>query len=481
MPDPVGRRLARSVAALWSARALALALQLVSFAIVASHLGPRRFGIYAFALAIAELLRILTNFGFETVVTRDVAQHPEREGELVPAFLHLRVMTGFAAFGLLALLLFGVGYAEEQREAALVAGTLLVLLSPEGMIVALQVRLAIGWVAAADVVRACVILGGTIVLAQTDAGSVPFVWLYVVAGVIATAIPAVVALRRAAFDWRPRPQLWVALVRTAWPIGLAGLFIALYYRMDMVMLARLKSADDLGQYGAAYRFLETFAVLPALAMTVIAPVLARSFTESRDVLRRRFGRTVHLVTVLVVPVAVAGALTAWRLLPSLPGFGDYEGAGIALSILSPGAAALFLATVAQGMLVAAHLQARLLRLAAYGVAVNLVLNVLLIPPFSYIGAAAATTATEAAVLFLSAREIRLRMGARWPLERFWQALAAGAACAGALVPGYLLNPFLQLAIGLAVYAGAVVALGMLDRDDLAGLRPFAARAQSPAQ
>jgi O-antigen/teichoic acid export membrane protein len=479
--EPVGTRLARNVALLWVTRGLALGLQLVSFAIIASHLGPSRFGLYAFALAMTELLRILANFGFETVVTRDLAQQPARERELVPALLYLRTVAGLAAYGLLALVLFGAGYGGEQREAALVAGTLLVLLSIESLIVVLQVRLAMGWVAVAEIARAIFILAGVVVLARASAGPVAFVWLYVAAAVLAALVPAVAALRRAELDWRPRPRLVTRLIRTAWPIGLAGLFIALYYRMDMALLARFKSSADVGQYGAAYRFLETFAVLPALAMTVVAPVLALSFTESREVLERRFGRAVHLVTVLVVPIAVVGALTAWRLLPLLPGFGDYEGAGVALSILAPAAAALFLATIGQGVLVAAHLERRLLRVAAWGFAVNLVLNVALIPPYSYVGAAAATAATEAAVLLLTAREVRLRLGMRWPMERFRQSVAAGAICAAALIPAYLLHPFLQLAIGLGVYAVAVIALGTLDRDDVAGLRPFAPRAQSPAQ
>ncbi len=480
-PEPVGARLARNVAVLWGTRGFALALQLVSFAFLASYLGPDRFGVYAFALAMAELLRILSNFGFETVVTRDVAQQPGRERELVPALFHLRILAGVAAYGLLLLIVFTAGYSGKQREAALAAGTLLVLFSIESLIVPLQVRLAMGWVAAADMVRAVSFLVGVVALTRMDAGPVGFVWLYVVVGVIAACVSAAAALRRAEFDWRPRPRLWMPVVRTAWPIGLAGLFIALYYRIDMAFLARLKPPEDLGQYGAAYRFLETFAVLPALAMAVIAPVLAQSFTESRQILQRRFERAVHLIMVLVVPVAVVGGMTAWRVVPRLPGFSEYHGAGVALSILSPAAAALFLATIAQAVLVAAHLEGRLLRLAAFGVAVNVALNVALIPPYSYVGAAVATAATEAAVLLLSAREVRSKLEMPWPLERFRQSLAAGAACAAALVPAYLVNPFLQLGIGLAVYAISVVVLGTLNRDDLAGLHPFARRVQSPAQ
>ena len=208
--------------------------------------------------------------------------------------------------------------------------------------------------------------------------------------------------------------------------------MALYFRLDVMILARLKPPDDVGQYGAGYRFLEAFTVVPTMIMSVLAPVLARSFMEGAGVLQRRYGLAMHLVSVIAIGVSVGGAMTAWRVLPALPGFGAFDGGGVALAILSPAAGLILVGTIAQGALIAAHRQQRLLRISAAGLAFNLVLNLVLIPPYSYVGAAIATTATEVLLVALSLREVRLRLSLRWPLARLWPVLGATAAMAAAI-------------------------------------------------
>ena len=46
-------------------------------------------------------------------------------------------------------------------------------------------------------------------------------------------------------------------MRAAAPIGLAGLFGIVLFRIDMVMLAAFEPHEVVGRYGAAYRLFET--------------------------------------------------------------------------------------------------------------------------------------------------------------------------------------------------------------------------------
>jgi len=242
----------------------------------------------------------------------------------------------------------------------------------------------------------------------------------------------------------------------------------------VMILARLKPPDDVGQYGAGYRFLEAFTVVPTMIMSVLAPVLARSFMEGPGVLQRRYGLAMHLVSVVAIGVSVGGAMTAWRVLPALPGFGAYDGGGVALAILSPAAGLILVGTIVQGALIAAHRQQRLLRISAAGLAFNLLLNLVLIPPYSYVGAAIATTATEVLLVALSVREVRLRLTLRWPLARLWPVLGAAVAMAAAITATYTLNPFLQVAIALVVFTGALAVTGGLRPNDLHPFRTLRA-------
>ena len=271
------------------------------------------------------------------------------------------------------------------------------------------------------------------------------------------------------FSWRPRPELWPPLVRSALPLGLAGLLMALYFRLDVMILA-LKPPDDVGQYGAGYRFLEAFTVLPTMIMSVLAPVLARSFMEGWGVLQRRYGLAMHLLSVIAIGVSVGGAMTAWRVLPALPGFGAFDGGGVALAILSPAAGLILVGTIAQGVLIAGHRQQRLLRISAAGLAFNLVAQ----PPADpalllrrrrdrhdrHRGAAGGAVAARGAAA----------ASLHWPLARLWPVLGATAAMAAAIAATYALDPFLQVAIAVVVFAGALALTGGLRPKDLEPFR-----------
>jgi O-antigen/teichoic acid export membrane protein len=473
----LGRRVAQNIAGLMSGRIVSTILQFAAFGVIAQYLGPGNLGVYAFAVAMATLFRVVPNFGFSPVVARDVAQDPARERELVPNVVYMRIVLGLAAYGVLAAFVFLAGYDGANREAALIAGTLLFLLPLDSLQIVLQVRLKQGWIAWSETIKAVVFLGGAIALAQAEATVFAFLWLYVATSVLSVLIVVVVALRWAELSWAIRTHLWKGVIAAAAPLALANLFIQMYARIDLVILAAMKPAEDVGQYGAAYKFLEAALLVPSLLTGTLLPVFASSFKAGRDVLDRRYRRSIHLITVIALPVAIGGGMIAWRVLPDLPGFSKFDGGGVALSILCPAAGLAFVAFVIQGALISGHQQRRVLRISAIGAVFNIAINLVLIVPFSYVGAAVATTLTELVVLAWSIREARIRLGVTWPVDRLKQVVMATAASALAMVPAYALPALAQLAIGAVAYVVAARLLGAVTPADLEGL---SLRDRSPA-
>jgi O-antigen/teichoic acid export membrane protein len=471
----VGAAVARSFGLLAAGRGLVILLQFTTLALLADGLGPAGLGVYTFAIAIATLFRAIPDFGLSLVATRDVAQAPEREAWLVPNLAFLRVTLGVVAYALLALTVFMFDFGSENRSGALIAG-LVLLVALDIFRASLEVRLRLAYVAIADGVEAVGTLAFVGLVVTRDLGVESVLWAYVALKLVNALIVTRAARRLTSFSWRPRPDKWRPLLATAIPLGIAGILTTVYYRLDIVILAAFKPESDVGQYGVAFRFLEAITVVPALLMAVLSPVLSRSFVEGEGVLQRRYAQSVHLVSVIAIALAVGGAMTAWRFLDELPGFGDYAGAGIALAILAPAAALIFVGTIVQSVLVSGHLQRRLLVIAGSGVGVNAALTIGLVIPFSYVGAAVATLATEVFLLVFSLIEVRRRLRLRWPLARFARALVAGAALAAVLAVGYLLDPLLQLAVGLVAAGPLAFAAGAIRRDDLRVLR----RARSTA-
>ncbi len=442
-------------------RGLAAVQQFIAFAFIAGHLGPAGLGVYAFAIAAVAIARLLPAFGFDLIAPRDIAQRPEREPELVPSIAVVRVVLGAIAFAVMSGLVVAVGYERDSVEATLLAGSTLLLVGAETFRASLATRLRLGWAAGADSLEGAVTLAGAVALAVAGADVLAFVALYVLAKLVNVTVVFTAALHLVTYRWRIRPREWWPLVRAAAPLAAATLVITVYYRLDLVVLARLAPADEIGQYGLAVKFLDAGVLLTAVVMAVLQPVLARSVLAPSEALQRVYSRAVHLMALLGLFVAVAGSATAWRVVPALPGLAEFDGAGVALTLLAPAAALILVATIVQGTLLAARLEGTVLRISLVGLAVNVALIAVLIPTLSYVGAALATLLTELVLFVLSLRALRRRLELSWPTERLPALVGTAAVTAVALAVGYLLHPLLQLALGFAAFAAAALATGAL--------------------
>jgi O-antigen/teichoic acid export membrane protein len=468
VPDQATRPAARGFLKLASSRVVATVLLFVAFAVTASALGPGGLGTYAFGLAALAIFAFLADFGFQTTVNRDVAQQPGREPELIPNLAYVRVLVGIATYGAMVGLLTLLHYSQSQREAAMVAGVLLVTLAMEPARIPLQVRLRVGWPAAVETFEAGVFAGGTVALAALHAGPIAFLWLYVGANSLTELLIIPAALRLTKLRWRPRLAVMATIGRVAWPVGLVNLIATVYYGIDTLILAFFHSSADVGQYGAAYRVLTTIGVIPSVVMVVVMPVLSHSSEAGRELLQRRVRRIARLLMVLAVPIAIGGAMTAQRAFTAIPGFRHYGTGGTALSILLPAAGFIFLAGLAQAVLLVRRRERILIGVSISSLTLTLVLCFALIPPFSLIGAAVATTVTEFAVLVASVIAVRRAVGVRLFEASMFRLLGPAAVLIGVLVPGYFLPPLAQVAVGGVAYLLAVPLFGAITWRDLEG-------------
>jgi O-antigen/teichoic acid export membrane protein len=462
-------------------RTAALAVQFVAFGLLANHLGPELLGVYTLALGLVVIFRVIPTFGFDPIVTREIAQRPQLEAELIPSIALLRALLGGMSYGLLALTLVVGGYDSRTTTSVLIAGGVLLLLWTETFRNSLAARLRLGWVAFADAFEAVVTLVGVAALVSQSAGVNAFLWLYVAAKAINSALIVAAATRVARPSRRLRIDLWRPTLRAAMPIGLAGVLITLYTMSGIVALDRLKNAAEVGQFGAALRFFDVMLLLPALALAVLQPIFARSFLEPHEVLQRRYSRAVAFMMILAVPILVLGAMTAARVLPIIPGFQEYTAAGTVLAILAPAAAMSFLAAIVQAALLAGHQQRALLVTSLAGFGVNLLMLVLLIPAYGANGAAAAMTVTEFVVLTLSLVYAARRLRLAAPLDRLLRILPATAVAAAVVALGFAVDPLLQLALGLIAYVVALPLTRGVSRSELVSAIGAASAARVDAE
>jgi O-antigen/teichoic acid export membrane protein len=276
----------------------------------------------------------------------------------------------------------------------------------------------------------------------------------------------------AAIHLRGSSELWRPLLVAGVPLGLAGLLTVAYVRIDGVLVYAIEGADDAGIYSAVYRVLDRIQFLPAAVMTTLFPLIAAAWPRERDRAHRLVQLAIDYLGMAALPALGFTVVAAKPVVELL--FGDEFVRGApALPILMGAFIALAYYQLALSVTIVLGLQRWLVAFAAVGLAVNVLLNLALIPVFGYIAAAWVTLVTEALVAWLALRMAFLKMEVHPQPTVLWRAvLAAVAMSLATLGLRELGAPLAALVSGAAVtyVAGLVVTRAVTVRDVIALVR-----------
>jgi O-antigen/teichoic acid export membrane protein len=450
---------------------------------IARKAGASQFGIFVFALSFAGIAVTLGQFGQELVLTREVARDHRRLDEYYSVVMLSRVLfslppllvvlalaalAGMSGYTALVTLLMGLGFVGDfmlQVSFAVFQAYERVGLMPVVLIAQRWVTTA----AAATVLY----LGGDIVGVAA---------IYCTGAMAAAALAAWLMYRRVA---RPRLRFDIGgalrVTREAVPVGLGTIAFLLLARIDTTMLAIFKSSAIVGQYGAAYRLLETTAFVTWSVNTAVLPTLARLSPTSIPPVGAVYQRALKLVLAITVPMAVGIAILAGPIIALLYG-SQYLRAAPALVLLAPTIMLFPVSSLSSQLLYAQNVR-RVVAL-TYGVVFleNVVSNLILIPVFSLDGAAVGTSISEllvAGTLLYMSRTLHGRL----QIRRILAGVLLGTLVVGAIA--IVFQAHLILAIPLAIVAYLAIFLAherLAFPEDFAVIRHFTARLSPlPAQ
>lgn len=214
--------------------------------------------------------------------------------------------------------------------------------------------------------------------------------------VLGAALALTLALQRAARSVSSQLRVNISdfSLRQALPYAGALALETIAYRIDMVLLPRYANLSDVGAYVAAYRPIFTLAGLAASAQVVYLPVWLRSHLPSGRLMRPDF--------ILLLSAAVGlGAFSVFLFVPGVIELvmGNAFASSVPLMrILSFSALTVPIYYAVSATLIAGGKSLYFLGGWAIAAAVNLALNIALLPTQGVLGAAIATAATDSCLL-----------------------------------------------------------------------------------
>ncbi len=229
-------------------------------------------------------------------------------------------------------------------------------------------------------------------------------------------------------------------------------------RFDVVLLAALRPASEVGLYGAVSVIILTVPIFASSFGGSLYPVLSRAGSADHPAVISVFNSSVRLLFMASIPMAAGLFLLAGPILKLTYG-SDFTSATHALMVLSLVLPMRFVNNLAGHVLTAIDRQGRRTAAVIVAATVNLGLNLVFIPLWGFMGAVYSTLITEAVLTLLMIPALKpLRYRSLGILEGSAIALVMGVVVVS--VPGGVIG---QLGAGAAVFLLGATALFLRDR------------------
>jgi O-antigen/teichoic acid export membrane protein len=479
-------RVLKNTTFLFIARGIEKATYFLVLIAVARFASKPSYAAYALALYFAGLFFVLFDMGVLPFLVREIARQPDCTGQLLTNGLVLKAVYAVVFLPTLFLVVWFLRYPKETAWAIIIGLVARVLMSLSNVFKGvLRAHGRMEAEAVATTVETVLLVGCT--AWGFHAGGSPGVLLlaWIVNGLGGTLTSMwFVHSRIVPLDTLPGPEGFARLKAMAvesWLFGSCMVFTTIYFYLDTVILSRIDVMEAVANYTAAYNLVFALLFFPQVYADVLYPLLSNYYArrpESAASIVSQFSRYLVLI---VIPMGVGTMLLAQPIISFFYSAkynttaGTY-GAAAALQILVWDCCFAFLDNFWGHALAAQKRQGVVTMITGVGAALNIVLNIILIPRFSFMGAAVATVATEAmcfvCVLWLLWTEI--------DVPRLIKTAAYAVAGTTVMVLAMRLLPqgtfFIAAALfGASAYLVFLLVSGCLGKDDWSQLRRLYAR------
>lgn len=359
---------------------------------VARYLGPEQFGLYSFATAFVGMFGAIAGLGLQSIVVRDIVQHPEGKEETLGTAAALQAAGGLLAFALLLGTIFWLRPDDELAKVLVaILGSMLLFkaseIAPNFFESQVQSKYTV-WVQ-----NGCFLAFASIKVALIlqSASLIFFAW----AAVAEALLVSVLLLFTLRFNWPQLGRLHISIARAksllkdSWPLLMSGIAIMIYMKIDQIMLGQMVDDQAVGVYSAAVRISELWYFIPTMIVASTFPAVLEAKKQSEKQYYHRLQQLYSLMVLISFGIALPMTFLSTPLITALFGQ-NFESAGPVLAIHIWASVFVFLGVASTKWFVAENRQILSFQRTALGAIVNIFLNLLLIPKYGPTGAAFAT-------------------------------------------------------------------------------------------
>ncbi len=367
---------------------------------VARFLGPAQFGVFSYAIAFAALFGSLAKLGLDSIVIRDLVRNADRLELYMGTVFWLKML---GATIMLAAMLLAIHLTSNDSTTNLyifIIGSGTLFQSFEVIDFYFQSQVLSKFVSYCRLTQ--LLISSLLKLYFILVGA-ELIWFVVVSLIdqvtLAFTLYLAYRYRRTGVSlWQFDFHTAKLLLRESWPLVISGLVVTIYMRIDQVMIKEMLGDEQVGLYSAAVRLSEGWYFVPVIMTNSLFPAVVRAKEISLKLYHTRLQRLYTFVVWMAIAFALPMTFLSDWLVVLLYGEA-FRAAGPVLMVHVWAGVFVALGVASSSWFVSENLQ----RLAFYrtflGAAINVGLNLLMIPAFGMLGAAVATIISQSMAAF----------------------------------------------------------------------------------
>jgi len=370
---------------------------------VARYLGPEQYGILNYALAFVGLFSVLSTLGLDGIAVREIVKYPKNQNEILGSVFILKLSGGCLAF--LSVVVISAIIKPEDTLTRLIIGIVglgLIIQSFNTIDLWFRSQVASKYTVLANNSSFVLASVSKVLLVLKQASLLAFVMVNL-AQTILSAIGLIFFFKKkgkSLIQLKPTYSVAVSLIKESWPLIFGGLAIAIYMKIDQIMLGEMIGKKAVGTYAAAVRISEVWYFIPMAIASSVFPAIVKSKQLGEKIYKYRIQKFYDLNATLAYLLSIPITFLAPFIIRTL--FGDaYAGAETIFAIHIWACLFVFLGVARGRYLINEGLIKFSFFAAGVGAIVNLGLNFVLIPLYEGVGAAIATVFSYGASAYLS--------------------------------------------------------------------------------
>ncbi len=363
--------------------------------LIASRLGDTGLGKYSFVFAFIGIFSVLSDLGTTVYMTREVSRDYSLTKDYLGKVFVIKLAVGIISILLPAVIIFFTNQPIEIKIGVVLAGLAMfmyyIAYPFRAVVNAYEIQNYQSWYVMSERIIAFVLgvfilyrgyglIALLVVLVISNASS----WL-----LLYTLVSKKIVKLVPSFNINFAKDF----LKNSFPFWFTTIFITIYFKIDTVMLSFMADYAATGWYNASYKIIDALSFVPFVVIIAVFPVMSKLFRKSNKTLQILYEKSFYYLSCLALPLGLGITLLAGKIILAIYSK-EFANSILALQILVWALVFMFVNYLMGYLLNSIDKQKLFTISTGLSAALNIILNFMLIPLYSYKGAAAATVITE---------------------------------------------------------------------------------------